>query len=124
MEKKGFASSWLAAFGDGADHKMIRDHVTSAGNHLWHLFSWCGVPCLQGDAARKAFDELQYTEAIRFCGGVGGSVKKPMTTGKVFAKELDDDPEGDIYVVAKDHSWTYVRTHERDQCGPYFCERK
>ena len=124
MEQKGFAKSWLAAFGSEVDKKMIRDHVTAAGNYLWHLFSWCGVPCLKGDAAKKAFDTLSYTEAIRFCGGFGGSVKKPTTVGKLSAKELDDDPEGDIYIVAKDYSWTYVRTHEKDMCGPYFCERK
>ena len=124
MEKKGFAKSYIAAFGSEVNKKKIRAHVTSGENYLWHLFSWCGVPCLQGNAARKAFDDLQYTEAIRFCGGFNGNVKKPETVGKLSAKDLDNDPESDIYIVAKDYAWTYVRTHERDLCGPYFCERK
>ena len=44
--------------------------------------------------------------------------------GKLSAKELDDSNEWDVYIVAKDFSWTYVRTHERDYCGPYFCKLK
>ncbi|MBQ2911256.1 MAG: DUF4275 family protein, partial [Clostridia bacterium] len=32
--------------------------------------------------------------------------------------------ESDVYIVASDFSWTYVRTHERGICGPYFCKIK
>lgn len=44
--------------------------------------------------------------------------------GKVFAEELDKDSGSDVYIVAKDFSWTYARTHERGWCGPYFCIKK
>ena len=40
------------------------------------------------------------------------------------AKALDEDLTRDVYIVATDFSWTYVRTHERDKwsgCGPFFC---
>jgi len=29
-----------------------------------------------------------------------------------------------LYVVAKDYSWTYIKTHENDLCGPYFMRIK
>lgn len=40
---------------------------------------------------------------------------------KVSAKAVDKDKASDVYIVAKDFSWTYVRTHETGWCGPYFC---
>lgn len=33
---------------------------------------------------------------------------------------VEKDPNSDVYVVAKDFSRTYVRTHEREP-GPYLC---
>ena len=60
---------WLSAFGKNVDKRLMEEHVTSYGNLLWHLFTWGEVPCLQGDDARKAFDNLQYEEAIRFYDG-------------------------------------------------------
>ena len=48
-------------------------------------------------------------------------------TNKVFevfnwnkAKTKDFNKEDDIYIVDKYFTWTYVNTHERDLCGPYF----
>lgn len=29
----------------------------------------------------------------------------------------------EFYVVAKDYSWTYIKTHEADACGPYFLKK-
>ena len=66
MDKKEIIENWLKAFGKGISSKIIDEHVTSYGNHLWHLFTWANVECLEGDAARKVFDNLEYTEAIRF----------------------------------------------------------
>lgn len=39
---------------------------------------------------------------------------------KITAEEIDKDTGSDVYIVAKDFTWTYVRTHE-SACGPYFC---
>jgi hypothetical protein len=75
-------------------------------------------------AAKKAFDKLKYTEAIRFTIGFTERIEDVCEVGKLSAKDLDDSNEWDVYVVAKDFSWTYVRTHERDYCGPYFCKLK
>lgn len=32
-------------------------------NHLWHIFTWGHIPCLEGDAARRAFDALDKVAA-------------------------------------------------------------
>ena len=85
----------------------------------------CGnVPCFEGDEARKAFDDLQYTEAIRFYDGYSNHIEGVSVIEKISAEDVDNDPQGDVYIVAKDFSWTYVRTHHGDHCGPYFCKLK
>lgn len=122
--KKGFSRRWLSAFGNEVDKKTIRDHILAEGNFLWHLFTWGEVPCLEGEEAKKEFDALQYTEAIKFCDGYSGHIKKVSNVNKLSAKEIDEDPEGDVYIVAQDYSWTYVRTHEGDYCGPFLCIKK
>ena len=112
---------WLSSFAEDVDKKMIKEHVTSEGNYLWHIFTWCEVPALKGDDARRAFDALEYKEAIKATCGAKGKVKKCKDIGKISASDVDVDPSAEVYIVAKDYSWTYVRTHERGMCGPYFC---
>ena len=114
---------WLSTFGKGVDKNIMEEHVTSYGNLLWHLFTWGKVSCLQGEDARTAFDELQYEEAIRFYDGYAGHIEKVSVIEKITAKAVDKDRASDVYIVAKDFSWTYVRTHEEGCCGPYFCKR-
>ena len=114
---------WLAVFGKDVDKEMMEEHVTSYGNLLWHLFTWGEVPCLKGDDARKAFDEQQYEEAIRFYDGYAGHIEKISVIEKMTARAVDKDRGSDVYIVAKDFSWTYVRTHEEGILGPYFCKR-
>ena len=88
---------------------------------MWHLFTWGEVPCLRGEDAKRAFDELEYEEAIRFYDGYANHIEKVCVINKVSAKYVDKDKASDVYIVAKDFSWTYVRTHEEGVCGPYFC---
>ena len=120
MSDDELMKKWLSAFGKNVDKRLMEEHVTSYGNLLWHLFTWGEVPCLQGDTARKVFDELQYEEAIRFYDGYASHIEKVSLIGKVSAKAVDKDRGSDVYIVAKDFSWTYVRTHEDGWCGPYF----
>ena len=123
LSDEALMEKWLSTFGKGVDKNMMEEHVTSYGNHLWHLFTWGEVPCLKGEDARKAFDELQYEEAIRFYDGYASHIEKASLIGKITAKAVDKDRASDVYIVAKDFSWTYVRTHEEGICGPYFCKR-
>ena len=39
------------------------------------------------------------------------------------SKEIDSKMT-ELYVVAKDYSWIYIKTHENDLCGPYFMKTK
>ena len=117
-------NKWLSVFAEGVDKKLIKKYVTSDCNFLWHIFTWCKVPCLEGEDARKAFDDLEYTKAIRFYGGFSNKIKGVSTVGKLSASDIDNDPASDVYIVASDLSWTYVRTHEKNFCGPYFCVKK
>ena len=115
---------WISAFAEGVDKSIIKNHVKSDGNFLWHIFTWGEVSCLKGEKAREAFDALEYTEAIRATGGFSNKVKNSGTVGKLSALDVDNDPAADVYIVATDYSWTYVRTHEKGLCGPYFCVKK
>ena len=123
MSDEALMEKWLSTFGKGVDKNIMEEHVTSYGNLLWHLFTWGEVPCLKGEDAKKAFDELQYEEAIRFYDGYAGHIEKVSVIEKITAKAVDKDKASDVYIVAKDFSWTYVRTHEEGWCGPYFCKR-
>ncbi|ODU56327.1 MAG: hypothetical protein ABT01_04115 [Clostridium sp. SCN 57-10] len=120
MNNCEFIGKWLSVFGKGVDKKLIEDHVTSDGNHLWHLFTWGNVTCLKGDNARSAFDDLQYAEAVRFYDGYSNHIEGVSAVEKISSKKVDKDKKSDVYIVAKDFSWTYVRTHEFD-LGPYLC---
>lgn len=122
MSETELMNKWLSIFGAGVDKQIIEEHVTSYGNLLWHLFTWGNVNCLQGDEARKAFDELEYDEAIRFYDGYAGHIEKVCVVNKISAKKIDKDRASDVYIVAEDFSWTYVRTHE-EWLGPYFCRK-
>lgn len=124
MENPELIEKWLSVFGEGVDKKLIEDHVTSYGNYLWHLFTWGEVSCLEGNEARKKFDNLEYTEAIRFYGGYSNNIEEVSKVEKLSSMELDSDSGSDVYIVANDFSWTYVRTHEVDWCGPYLCIKK
>ena len=121
MSEEELTKKWLKVFGRNVDKKLLDEHVTSYGNLLWHLFTWGEVPCLQGDDAKAAFDDLQYEEVIRFYDGYANHIEKVCVINKVSAKYVDKDKASDVYIVAKDFSWTYVRTHEEGVCGPYFC---
>ncbi len=123
MNNRAIIKEWLSAFGKTVSPHIIRGHVTAPCNFLWHLFTWGEAPCLEGDDARKAFDSLRYEEAIIFYGGRSNCIDDVSFVGKFTAKEIDENENDDVYVVAKDFSWTYVRTHE-DRCGPFFCKKQ
>lgn len=123
MTDKEILDKWLCVFGKDVDENIIKEHVTSYGNHLWHLFTWGGVSCIAGDAARIAFDKLACTDVIRFLGGYSNHIENSIIIKRPSANELDTSPESDIYIVSNNFSWTYIRTHE-DSCGPYFCTKE
>ena len=122
MTSQEIVRRWLAAFGKDLAPLTIEERATSNGNHLWHLFSHNLVPHLEGNEARAAFDQEDYAEALCFYDGSSGHIEDASMIEKLSAEDIDDEDGFDIYIVAKDFSWTYVRTHHGDHCGPYFCK--
>lgn len=127
-DEQNIAMKWLAVFGGEVPYEIMQKYVLGGGtmaNHMWHVFTWGGVPCLTGDAARRAFNELQYKSALGFFGGwscgYGYKIENMRIIGKASAEVLDGK-RGDCYIIGKNFEWTYVKTHESD-CGPYFCMR-
>ena len=122
-ENRKLVRKWLDAFASAVPEDMLRDHVLKSCNFLWHAFTWGEAECLEGEAAKQAFDALDYTEAICFENGYSSCdfprIDNVRTVGKMTAAELD--AYSDIYLTAPDFSWTYVHTHEDPFCGPYFC---
>lgn len=123
MDERAIINKWLSSFGKDVDGNIIRNYVTASHNYLWHLFTWGNVSCLKGDNARKAFDDLRYSEAIVFYDGYSNSINNVSFVEKISADEIDKNENSDVYIVAKDFSWTYVRTHE-EHCGPFFCKKQ
>ena len=84
------------------------------------------VPCLEGDEVRAEFDRIVYDKAIRFHDGYGGQITSVTETIKITAAFLDKEHKQgvqDVYMVAENFSWTYVKTHENGWYEPYFCYR-
>ena len=120
MKNRELIAKWLDVFAKDVDTKLIKARVTARCNYLWHIFTWGKVPCLEGDEARKAFNDLQYTDAILFYDGYSNRISGVCDVEKITAQSVDEDSGRDVYLVAKDFSWTYVRTHEHG-LGPYLC---
>jgi hypothetical protein len=124
---KDFEKKWMAFFANGIDQKAIQKYVVSTGNYIWHIFSWELLPkesYLTGDAARKAYNNLskQQRECALYIEPFGDEKTFCMSAQDPTAEKLDDYTE--IYVAAADFSWTYIKTHEGDWCGPYFYRKE
>ncbi|MBQ3528153.1 MAG: DUF4275 family protein [Clostridia bacterium] len=123
MEFSEFKKEWMSHFAKGIPKHKIEKYVISTGNYIWHVFSWELLPkgsFLEGDAAREAFDSLwTYTkENAVYIEPFEDEGTFSMTQKEAKSENLDKHVE--IYAMARDHSWTYIKTHEGDLCGPYF----
>ena len=124
MSKQKFINQWLRHFARNIDKREIEDCFVN--DHIWHIFSYellSEGSFLSGDAARKEYDATDKSDCI-FCDmyGQNGATDK-MLDEYNSSKEIDSKMT-ELYVVAKDYSWTYIKTHENDLCGPYFMRIK
>ena len=120
MSKERFKNQWLRHFAKDVDKRDIEEHVK--GQFIWHVFSWEHVKnenLLVGDDARQAFDAADKSEVICY-DEYGGEGVKDRLPARYNTAEKIDKWTVEFYVVAKDYSWTYIKTHECDLCGPYF----
>ena len=119
MTRNEFYSIWLSRFAKDISRKDIEKYVVSTGNYLWHVFSWGLLDekvFLTGNNAREAYDKIDKHNAL-YIAWFEDDETKELTAKLNTAKVLDKMTE--IYVVAPDFSWTYIKTHE-GMCGPYF----
>lgn len=119
MTRNEFYSAWLSHFANGISRENIEKYVVSTGNYLWHVFSWELLNqkvFLTGDSARKAYDQMDKHNAL-YIDWFKDHETKSLTAKLRTANALDEMTE--IYVIASDLTWTYMKTHE-SMCGPYF----
>ena len=119
MTRSEFYSAWLSHFAKGVSRENIEKYVVSTGNYLWHVFSWELLDkkvFLSGDSAKQAYDQIDKHNTLYIDWFEDDETKK-LTTKLSTAKALDEMTE--IYVIASDFSWTYIKIHE-SMCGPYF----
>ena len=120
MKKKAFYKKWLNSFALDVAYSDLREYVIPTTAYIWHIFSWELIDehkYLKGDAARTAYDKIDKTNAL-YIDWFEDDETKEITCELSSAKALDKFIE--VYVVAKDFSWTYIKTHEGNHCGPYF----
>ncbi|MED1723806.1 MULTISPECIES: DUF4275 family protein [Brevibacillus] len=88
--------------------------------YLWHLFSYRMRDCLQREEADQAFRQVSGESCYVFY-QLSNKVWIMESPSQLSVEDLAE--ECDVYVVDKQFTWTYVRTHEKEWCGPYFCRR-
>ena len=123
MNLRTFEKQWMNHFASGISKEDIKKYVVSTGNYIWHVFSWKLLPeetYLVGDEARRAYDAADKKNAM-YIDAFGDGVCKALDEKYEKAASLEVLTE--VYVAAKDFSWTYIKTHEEDFCGPYFCRK-
>ncbi len=119
MTKKEFYKKWLEFFASGISDKDIQKYVVSYGGYIWHIFSWNLLDkdkYLVGEEAKKAYNSINKDGAF-FADWDEDDDFREVSWEFYNADSFDYFSE--VYVVGKDFSWTYIKTHE-EACGPYF----
>ena len=123
MTKQKFINQWLRHFAKGVSKDQLERYVKD--QFIWHIFSWELINnenLLVGNTARLAYNKAVKTDCI-FCDMFGnGGVTDKLSPQYDTAEKIDENLT-EFYVVAKDYSWTYIKTHEGDLCGPYFLKK-
>ena len=123
MTKQRFINQWLHHFANDVPKDALQKYVTD--QYIWHVFSWKLLEphnLLIGDEARRAFNQTSKDNCICCDMYNGGGVTDQLSSQFDTAEKIDAELS-EFYVVAKDYSWTYIKTHEGDFCGPYFLQK-
>lgn len=120
---------WLKKFAPNLTEKQKEVVSGAKGCFLWHVFFYEFVHCYKADEARKMFDGVDKSNAIKYFFNPGKGVEIDNDGAKKLEiNETAESLEGlefiELYVIDKDFKWCYIITHERDLCGPYFCFSK
>ena len=125
MKFEEFKKQWLKSFASPSYKKPGDKFIIYAEPYIWHLFSWKYLPegsYLSGDEARAAFDKIRgrRKDSAIYIEPFGR--KESFTLDPVNTTSHTLEAHVEIYVAGKDFSWTYIKTHEDDMCGPYYCD--
>ncbi|MPN50720.1 hypothetical protein SDC9_198353 [bioreactor metagenome] len=75
---------------------------------------------MQGEEANKAFNSMPKNSCYVFYQGTNEAL---ILDGAFSFSVGDLLEETDIYIVDKEFTWTYIKTHETGYIGPYFSLR-
>lgn len=124
MSKQKFINQWLRHFAKNITKEKRSRYVNN--QYIWHIFSWNLLEpesFLTGDDARSAYDNVDKSDCL-FCDMFGpNGVTDQLLDEYSSSKEIDSKIT-ELYVISSDYSWTYIKTHENDLCGPYFMRIK
>ena len=119
ISRIGFERRWMRVFALGISKDDVKRCVS--GQYIWHVFSYRLLDSsvyLQGEAAMEAFKHVDKEKAYCLQPFMRKKVL-PLTDAHCDPAEINMNC-GEIYIVPEDFSWTYIKTHEGDLCGPYF----
>lgn len=120
MTKQKFINQWLRHFVPSLSKEQFEKYVKD--QYIWHIFSFELITfdgLITGNNARQAYNQVNKTDSI-CCDMYNGNGVSDKLSLKFDTAEKIDLELNEFYVVAKDYSWTYIKTHEGDSCGPYF----
>ena len=122
MTKQKFQNQWLRHFAGNLSKEQFEKYIKD--QYIWHVFSWELISyenLLIGNAARTAYNRKDKSECI-FCDMFGCDGVTDKCSSLHESAEKIDEEFAEFYAISKDYSWTYIKTHEGDACGPYFLE--
>ncbi len=128
MDEEAFNALWIGKFAADVPQEQIEKYVLSNDkfcNYIWHVFSWRLLPdgtYLEGDEANRAYAEADKDGAF-FIEPFEKTGSRPLRAA-LKSPRLIDMLCTEVYITAADFSWTYIKTHEGDSCGPYFYQKK
>ncbi|MGD6967378.1 DUF4275 family protein [Rossellomorea vietnamensis] len=94
-----------------------------ASGHLWHVFSYNTLECLEGEKAEEAFNYEAKKDCYVFFQHEDDALL--VENALLFhTDDLFDEEDTDMYIVDKQFQWTFAVTHETGLCGPYFTRIK
>ena len=111
MTKQKFINQWLKHFAKDLSKDDVNRYVKD--QYIWHVFSWNLLNTdafLSGDEARRAYDEVDKSACI-YCDMFGSNGVSDHMLNEYGSSEDIDKSVTELYVVSKDYSWTYIKTH-------------
>ena len=123
MTKQKFINQWIRHFSPDLSKDLIEKHLK--GQYIWHVFSRELIEfegLFTGNDARREFNQTTKTDCI-CCDMYNGNGVTDKLSPRFNTAEKIDAELNEFYVVAKDYSWTYIKTHEGNSFGPYFLRK-